>query len=501
MRQYLILPIFTFIFSITVQAESFKRVDTCGSASVTAGSNCETAKVEFKFDGCLLKSQPQFATKVICEENKIRARYQAEAFRYEAQFEKEDNGWGNINWKSVGTIKQWKNTEKGGSAEKSASSIPQKEKPAAPAAVQAAEPAKTPSPSPTQESSTSLFKLSGFFDFRFSSLAAKDDTAGVPNANAESGFGLEDGAFIVNYEKDRLSAVIDIAFRRLKDSDVIKPTTSEPTIPTVPNESQNSFFAIGVDKSQAYIKYKITPDFIFDFGQFDTIYGVELNDSKDRVFGKTGIVYDYTLPVTHTGAMFEYSTSGYYAKVFAANPNNKGSFGTSSSGDNRTEHGAALGYSNDLFRTQFGYMTRLISKADGSGYSGRSLLDITAGVTLGAFTLDFEFSKIDDPNKNTLTPTDSADTEKAGQGYLALMTYKISDPVLFGLRYEQVKDDPLSSASTTFDTVTASGASIHYKVRSDLELRTEYVNYQIKYLNATTTITDSRFNVAALFLF
>ncbi len=495
MRQYLILPIFTFIFSITVQAESFKRVDTCGSASVTAGSTCETAKVEFKFDGCLLKSQPQFATKVICEEDKLRARYQAEGFRYEAQFTKEDNGWGNINWKSSGDIKQWKNIEKG------ASPTPQKEKAVIAAPERAAEPAKTASASaPTSEPSPSLFKFSGFFDFRLSSVAAKDDTAGVPNANAESGFGLEDGAFIVNYEKDRLSAVVDIAFRRQKDSDAIKPTSTTPA-PTIPNQSQNSNFSIGVDKSQAYIKYKITPDFLIDLGQFDTIFGVELNDSKDRVFGKTGIVYDYTLPVTHTGAMLEYSKNGYYAKGFAANPINKGSYGTSSTGDDRTEHGAALGYSNDLFRTQFGYMSRLISKADGSGYSGRSLLDITAGVTLGAFTLDFEFSKIDDPNKNTLTSTNSADMEKAGQGYLALMTYKISDPVLFGLRYEQVKDDPLNSTSTTFDTVTASGASLHYKVRSDLELRTEYDNYQIKYLNAATTITDSRFNVAVLFLF
>jgi len=335
----------------------------------------------------------------------------------------------------------------------------------------------------------SPFKFGAFFDLRFTRLSVHNN-ATVPNANAESGFGLEDAAFYANYDRDRVSAVLDIAFRRSKDSDINSSAT-------VPNQSSNGNFAIGFDKSQAYLKYRVTPAFIVNFGQFDTIYGVELNDSKDRVFGKTGLVYDLTLPVTHAGAMLEYSTSGAYAKAFAANPNNKGSYGSSTAGDDKTELGVALGYSNEYIRSQVGYMSRPIRKANASGMGSRSLLDATLGTTLGAFTLDLEFSQVSDANKNTLSSTNNNDQEKSGVGYLALATYRVLEPLLLGVRYEEIRHDP---SNASLESGKAKGVSVHYRLAPELELRSEFVDY--RFVNVSkASWNDSRFNFAAVFTF
>lgn len=472
--------------SMSVQAASnFKPIAPCGSATVISGDTCSNVKVEFNFQGCEHQSEPKIAKRIICEGHTIKARYQIADYKYEAQFEKIDHGNGKVDWKPLSGVVQYKNQK--------ANAVAANHTEAAPTPTPTAAQLQTPRTPSTDEHSTagsaSPFKFSGFADLRYSTFTTKDDpqtTSGHP----ESGFGLEDGAFYANYEKNNLSAVLDIAFRRSKDIDTNSSASK-------PNESSNGNFAIGYDKSQLYLKYKLNSMFSVDFGQFDTIYGVELNDSKDRIFGKTGILYDSMLPVTHTGAMLEFSVNGIYVKAFAANPNNKGSNGSSTAGDTNTEYGGAVGYSNDMIRGQVGYMSRAIDKASGSGQANRTLADVTLGTTLGAFSLDLEYSLLSDPNKNTLTTTDNTDLENPGQAMLALASYKFNDAFLFGLRYENIKDDPTAAS---IQSTNSYGASIHYRESSELELRTEYIAYDSKGLNGNTW-KDSRFNVAALLMF
>ena len=341
----------------------------------------------------------------------------------------------------------------------------------------------------TPVAAASPFRFGGFADLRYTNFSTKDNPL-VLSGNPESGFGIEDGAFYGNYDKDNLSVVLDVAFRRSKDVDINSAATK-------PNQSSNGNLAIGYDKSQLYLKYKLGSMFTINFGQFDTIYGVELNDSKDRIFGKTGIVYDNTLPVTHTGVMFEFLVNGFYAKTFAANPNNKGSNGSSASGDDKSEYGVALGYSNEFIRGQLGYMARPITKAIGTESGNRSLLDAIIGTTLGSFSLDLEYSRVSDPSKNTLTSGDTSDSESAGQGILALASYKFSDAFVVGLRYENIQDDP---AALSVKSIHSFGGSIHYRLGTDLELRTEYITSDSKGVNDATW-KDSRFNVATLLMF
>lgn len=235
----------------------------------------------------------------------------------------------------------------------------------------------------------------------------------------------------------------------------------------------------GTDKSQAYLRYKLSDSVTVNFGQFDTLYGVELNDSKDRIFSKTGIIFDNFLPSTHTGLVLEKTWNGFTGKVMAANPSNKGTQGTVASGDYRTEYGATLGYANENYRLQLGYLTRPMKKLDGLTWSQRDYVNVTAGVTFGNLSFDAEYDQLTDPTKNTLTTGDSTDVEKASTGYMGLLSYKFGENWLVGLRYEALKDDPLKASIESADS---EGLAIHYKLSTDVELRQEFINYNYKNL-------------------
>lgn len=486
----------------------YEQLTPCGSAQVVSGSTCTDLKVEFKFDGCALTSAPQEATKMICDGKNPVARFENESYRYDAELEKVSDDWGANQWQLVGGVKQFKVQ-----AKKSPDDEPEVERknppkekphavrvpklirippvvPVAPvlSAPPAAPPvAATPAAAPTQEpAAASPFKFSAFFDFGYTILNAARDPA-VANSHAESGFGIQDGNVAVNYQKGNVAVISDFAFRRMKDFDT---SSSAP----VPNESSTNNFAIGIDKSQLYLKYKLIDELYADVGQFDTIFGVEVNDSKDRVFEQTGLLYNTTLPLTHTGAMLEYSTHGAYVKAFAANPNNRGSYGTSTIGDNNTEFGSALGYSNDYVRGQIGVMTRPVNRADESGRELRDLIDATVGGTYGPASVDLELALVSDPGKNSLTPDNLTDREKAGKVFMALASYKVTDNLLAGLRYESLTSDPAASSIKAADSY---GLCVHYTLTPEVQLRAEHVKTHF-----TGTLenrwTNSRSTLAAI---
>jgi hypothetical protein len=462
----------------------------CGTAKVISGDTCSNVKVEISFQNCAHKADPQLASRIICEGRKIKARYQTDKYRYEAHFKKVEDGWGGVRWESLGAVKQWQKK----SAEHQAQ-VKEASMPPVSSVSSEREPATATPPAVPQGSSVpdappaTALKFSGFFDARYSGFSAGSDP-NVENDHSESGFGLEDGAFYVNYDKDKVALVVDIAFRRGKASDVADTT------PAAPNASENANLTIGWEKSQIYVRYKMTDNLVFDFGQFDTVYGVELNDSKDRVFGKTGLVFDYSIPNTHTGFMLEYLRDGFYGKAFAANPNSKGSNGTSSSGDESTEYGAALGYANEHVRGQLGYMTRPMNDLNG-GRGERTLMDLTMGATLGRFIVDFEYSMVNDPSKNKLTE-DAIDKEDPGTGFLALAQYRVLEPLLLGVRYEHIDNDP---GVKNVAYVDAFGGSVHYRLSPELELRTEYNGYNIQRTMGGDKFYDARYNAAAVVTF
>ena len=487
-------------------SDKFKKVGTCGSAKVLSGDTCSNVKVAMTFDSCTAKLEPQNASRIVCEGNKIKARYTNGQYRYEAVFNKKDDGWGGVEWTPDGAMTESEKIETGAKVAKA----PTEEKAKVTAANAPIPAVPPPAQKGPEEKSVPApaadipFKMtfSGFADLRFTSYAIHDDTGPAGSGNAESGWGVEDGAFYATFEKEKLSLVIDIPFRRLKTQDDVDHTATQTagTGATSQNASNSSTIIFGADKAQIYAKYKFNDYFAVDMGQFDTIYGVELNDSKDRVFGKTGLVYDAILPVTHTGAMGEFSWKGIAFKAFSANPNNKGTYGdrdtTTANGD-KPEYGAALGYSNDLIRAQIGYMSRLVYKPTGTDTGPRTLTDATLGATWKDLSIDFEYASVADANKNTLTSTDSGDMENAGDGGLVLLSYKVMEPMLLGVRYEKLRNDP---GAASLDTAEDYAASIHWKVSPQLELRSEYMAYKYIRLDGTDW-NATRFSVASLITF
>ncbi len=334
-----------------------------------------------------------------------------------------------------------------------------------------------------------ITKFSGYADLRLTAVT-KDSKSGL-QGNPESGYSVEDGALYLTHTKDALSFNLDVPFRRFKNSD-------NPAIVGGANVSNNGNIVLGNDKAQVYVKYA-RENFDVQFGQFDTIYGFELNDSKDRFFAKTGLVYDLMIPVTHTGVLLSYTKDGAYGRLLAANSNNKGTLGDSASGDNKYEYGAAVGYSNSMLRGQIGYMTRPINKANGATDGTRSLVDITAGLTLGKVTADLEYSILADDSKITLTPTNINDKESSGTGILVMLGYTCDDNWSLGLRAEQVDKDPGQLGQ---DKQKSLGIGAHYKWNAQLETRIDNIQTKSTALaGLTDELTDNRFEISNLFYF
>lgn len=489
-------------YSPSVLAKSeYQAMDTCGSAKVVEGNTCSNVKVEINFAGCALQSEPHFAKRVICEGKKIKARFDSGEYRYEAHFEKKDNGWGKVEWASLGPVNQMKKLAKQHVLKKidhhefhADNSQPERTIAAAqpPQPVEAIH--KVPEAMaiipPPAGIAHSPFKFSAFADFRYTAFdTSQNPTNGGGNSHAESGFGVEDGAFYATYEKDRVSIVADVSFRRGMEKDLASASNPANT----PNASTNSDLRIGADKSQLFLKYHLADGLNVNLGQFDTIYGVELNDSKDRAFSKTGIIYDGFVPVVHSGVMIDYTYHGVYGKIMAVNPNGKGSNGASSSGDNNTEYGAVVGYANDTLRGQVGYLTRPIMTADKASSKDRSLVNVTAGVTIGNLAIDAEYDLLNDPNKNSLT-ADAGDFEVAAQGVLLLTSYKLTDAFLVAAKYEYFNNDP---AGASIDTAQAYGLTFHYRIAPEVELRSDYVGFAYKN-TASQVWNENRFNIGAV---
>lgn len=332
-------------------------------------------------------------------------------------------------------------------------------------------------------------KITGFADLRLTSIAY-DESSGS-NGYPDSGFSLEDGALYFEYKKDNVTFFLDAPFRRKKDAD----SSGTPT----DTQSNDSNILFGADKAQIY--GKIGTDFGVDLtlGQFDTIYGVEANDSKDRFFSVGGLIYEKFLPTVHMGAMAGYSYEGAYAKAFVANPKGKGTLGTeTTTKDENFEYGAAIGYSNEMYRGQVGYLTRGIRKSNNTENGQRALLDVTAGITWAGVSFDVEYSSLADDSKNTLTSSNTADQEDAATGMIALVTYAVTDSFSVGARYETMSNDPAKESN---DKTTATALGVSYTWSPAFQLKADGIQYVTTPVGSSTESTDKRFEIASVFRF
>lgn len=440
-----------FLFSLSIQAQS--STPSCAEASYEPVSNCAELKVYFNLHKCGLDKK-QVEAQVECKKKTAEASFSFENRKWSVQFGFKEGKWGSSEWKKISAVREFQPSG---------------------AAVTTQAPTEVKNRDIAQEKKPIDLKWSGYFDFRFNSIENKDNPNVTHSGQPESGFSIEEAALGLQAQLADMSFVLDLPIRRDK---------------TAAGVSETSQLTVGADRAQAYIKMSPAENLNLTLGQFDTPYGVELNDSKDRVFVRTGLLYDYALPVTHTGVSIDGMIHSVSYRVLAANSNNKGSFGNTATGENQTEVGATLGYSSDVIRTQVGYLTRAIEKSNDEKGGKRDLFDVTFGFNFKQASFDFEYATVSNDNKAG---------KKSGSAFLFLPTYKINDKALVGLRFEKVTDDV--GATGLFEDGDSLGATFHYKLNDHVQLRTEFVKFNYNTQSGGTEGEQSRFTLTSLFSF
>ncbi len=471
---YTVLVSSLVLLSLSVSvANSSTESEECGSAKVISGDTCSNVKVQFEFAGCPGASGPQLAKRIICDKTSIKARYQDDANRYEARFKKVDDGWGGVTWTITSPVRRFAKNDNPAPAPKSAPVVSTPPAPAQPPVGSVEE-----APRSIAAEVVDAITVSSFFDFRHSQFRKEGATR--PEENEKSGYLLEDGAVYFKFKKDKLEALVDLPFHR-----------------DAGTGTDNANFQFAATKAQAYGTYEILESLKFTFGQFDTIYGFELNDSKDRLFGNAGLVYAQTLPIVHSGAMLQFSHSGFVAKLLSANPADRDSLG-STTNDQNLESGIALGYSYEMVRGQVGHLTRAQNGLDDEG-AQRSLTDILLGVTLGPVDLDAQYSIVKNPQKNTLTAS-TTDSEKAGSGLMFIAAYKPLDSLKVAARYEMLENDP---GGTGYYKAQSLSGVLHYLVHENLTARLEWmdINTERRAAFATDLRGENRMDIGAIVSF
>lgn len=304
------------------------------------------------------------------------------------------------------------------------------------------------------ETSGLSFKFNGYLDMRMNAINNKDNPLAGSSGNPESGFSLEEAALYIKANQSDFNIFVDLPVRREKNAAEV---------------SNNNNLTLGLDRAQAYMQFLLSNQTNVIVGQFDTPYGVEVNDSKDRIFAKTGLLYDYTLPITHTGVMYSGSLDSVTFRALMANSNNKGSLGSSATGDNQYEYGVTAGITNEKFRAQLGFLTRAISKANGDSGGKRDLIDLSFGTSAGRLSLDFEWAQVDNDIK--------ADKE-SGDVFMILPTFKMTEKLTLGLRFESLNNDV--GATGVFEKANSFGLTGHWTYNDFIKFRAEWLqnNYE-----------------------
>lgn len=313
---------------------------------------------------------------------------------------------------------------------------------------------------PTPQSATVPLTVRAYIDTQFRWLH-KDTT--------NSGFAITDGALLLSHTQGRGDFFVDLPFKWKGATDSDGDGT---------NDTFSNDFAVATAKAQAYAGYT-TGGTSFRLGQFDTIYGFELNDAPDLVFATQGLLYNYMMPVTHTGILLTQTMGGFSGRALAANVSNQGSKGTSND-----EYGAQFGWANSNLRFTAGYLTlkRQNGEVGLTRAGNRSLADFLAGVTIGKFTLDTEVSLLKEPGMNS------------GTGILVIPAVTLSEGWTAAVRYEYLAKVPgISSgvlAMTHQEHWQLTGGT-QYQLSDALRLKLDYTYGELK-ADPTATKTFNR---------
>jgi hypothetical protein len=372
--------------------------------------------VVLKLTGCPgEKLSGDRAEVVNCKGNEATASALSETRLYRVSLSRTEENFGNGTWAVAGKIARLRRNDIPKDVAETAEPAPSPS--ALPVAVVPAVASAPAAPAPVASapstSEVAKFKVSGFIDAQFQTLLSDSNSPG---------FVVQDGALYLSHSLGNGEAKLDLPFQML-------------------GTGGNSNFAFANAKAQAYLTHACGSHITAKIGQWDTPYGVEVNDTADNFFSRQGLVYA-TNPVVHTGALLAYAPNDRFtANFFAANPHDTGN----ANGKN-LEYGTQWSLGGPVRASVGAMLTRLKGTSITNHY-----YDGTLGATFGKFSLDFE--------ANFLRTSDAPLYDRR---YLALLVANFTDRYSFGVRaeYADLKENTATSQSVQKQTELFVGPQI-----------------------------------------
>lgn len=216
-----------------------------------------------------------------------------------------------------------------------------------------------------------------------------------------------------------------------------------------PDGAANNSVQFGEEKAQAFVQWNHGM-FQTKFGQFDTIFGVEQNDSKDRFFADWGLAKQAIVPITHTGALIGLGFEHFMIRGLIADPRNTST---------QTNQNLEFGLQGRVdFAPAYASVGVLYNEGKTATERTNLLIDVLGGVKLDAWRLDAYYN-----NRSTAGVADASNTLGV------LTTFNINPEFGLGGRLEWSKD--LVVANTALDSALLLSVGPSWKVLPEITLR------------------------------
>lgn len=274
--------------------------------------------------------------------------------------------------------------------------------------------------------------------------------------DSSSIFELKDAALYGSHEEGNASFFFDIPF-------------------STAGSTSNANFNIGTSKGQAFVNWEFSPGMSFKLGQFDTIFGFEQNDGADIRFTQQGRVYADTLPVVHSGLVFDFNSTMWNFKLLFAAPNNAGVVNSTTSPNNNLDYGLKLGWASDMYRASIGGR---YTKTSGLN---DWLVSTLIGATINLWDIDLE-----------LDFKRGAAATETGMGAMLQVLHHCNEKWEAGIRGEY-----LSKLTNNSEFQITAGPQ--FKISDSFKIKTDYTFNSSKATSGSTAKSKHTGIIAAVF--
>lgn len=267
--------------------------------------------------------------------------------------------------------------------------------------------------------------VSGFLDVQMQwARGTLDLTATQTMPGPGTGFAVHQGAVMFNDEFENAELTVDLPFRQ---------TTSSAT-------STNNF-ELGTKEAQAFVKYQYESGVNWQLGQFDSVFGIESNDTMDLVLPQHGILHHFT-PNTHTGIMTGYSFLPFYVSVIVGNANSYAQQPSNQS----LQFGARIGWSQEPVQVSLGALytgtsgTYALNGGETPKYKPAVLLNLIAEAEFNNLELGVE-ADLAQSRIGVAQQVSGRKEHDLVMGFLGQAIYNFSEKWAAAVRFEYLKND------------------------------------------------------------